>query len=382
VAPEGWMRFALKVDGVEKEEWTNWHKAYHGTAGANVKSIIQNGLRIHPDQKGQHGGTGEHIYVSPSIEYCSHYVYTDSGDQKIEKDSEGESLIDWDTLSKAGVFDGTGKFAQYVFEVRVRPGAYKVQGNTLHTSLWENWFIEFDTNCNSRNLEWLIDKSDNLIVTGVMVRELPCGPKEWVSSKLQTMKGIVGWDDAAKKPTRPRNHGGAGPGEKAAWEYNNSGKHTLDRSDSGAAAWKRYETSVSEVIEGAYQSYQRFVFIGRPARNADGPAYFIDFGDLCDPQLEEGPEQRRADADKEQACRRRAVRRVRNGDNSDVGTPDKLPDMFGTPPFLYSSLWCVLTLAYIADFPVRNMDTGEECSLAEMMEEMNAGLSALGSMRF
>jgi hypothetical protein len=309
VAPEGWMRFALKVDGVEEEEWTNWHKAYHGTAGVNVKSIIQKGLIIDPDQAGQHGGTAKHIYVSPSIEYCSHYVYTSAGDQEVKNghNQEGPSLIDWDALSKAGIFDETGKFAQYVFEVRVRPGAYEIQGNTLHKSLWENWFIEFDTHCNSRNLEWLIDKSEDLVVTGVMVRELPCGPKEWVTSRVQAMKKMVGWDEAAKKPTRPRNHGGAGPGEQAAWEYN-GGDHTLDRS--GDAQWIRYETSVSQVIEGAYQSYQRFVFIGKPA-GADGPAYFIDFGDLCDPQIEEGPEQRRADADKEQAWRRRAVRRVK-----------------------------------------------------------------------
>jgi hypothetical protein len=118
----------------------------------NVKSIIQKGLIIDPDQAGQHGGTSKHIYVSPSIEYCSHYVYTDAEEQAVQKkDSEEEpSLIDWGALSKAGIFDETGKFAQYVFEVRVRPGAYAVQGNTLHKSLWENWFIEFDTHCNSR----------------------------------------------------------------------------------------------------------------------------------------------------------------------------------------------------------------------------------------
>jgi hypothetical protein len=83
-------------------------------------------------------------------------------------------LINWDALSKAGIFDETGKFSQYVFEVRVQLGAYDIHGNNLHKSLWENWFIEFDTNCNSRNLEWLSDKSEDLEVTGVVVRELPC----------------------------------------------------------------------------------------------------------------------------------------------------------------------------------------------------------------
>ena len=64
----------------------------------------------------------------------------------------------------------------------------------------------------------------------------------------------------------------------------------------------------SKVIEDAYQSYQRFGFIGKPA-DAPGP-YFIDFGNECDAELEHRPEQRRADSDKEQAWRRRAVCRV------------------------------------------------------------------------
>lgn len=163
--------------------------------------------------------------------------------------------------------------------------------------------------CNSRNLEWLIAKSEDVVVTGVMVRELPCGPEQWVQTRVADMKRVVGWDDDTQQPTRPRSHGGTRE-DGAAWEFNNAdaGQSTLDRSDS--AAWEQYEASISNVIEGAYQSYQRFVFIGKPA-GADGPAYFIDFGDLCDPRINEGPEQRRADADKAQSWRRRAVRRVK-----------------------------------------------------------------------
>ena len=76
----------------------------------------------------------------------------------------------------------------------------------------------------------------------------------------------------------------------------------------GGATWTAYDAVASKVIEDAYQSYQRFAFIGKPA-GAPGP-YFIDFGNECDAELEHRPEQRRADSDKEQAWRRRAVRRV------------------------------------------------------------------------
>lgn len=47
-----------------------------------------------------------------------------------------------------------GMFVQWVFEVRVRPGSYRVQGNTLGGNLWgENgekmWGLEYQLRSNS-----------------------------------------------------------------------------------------------------------------------------------------------------------------------------------------------------------------------------------------
>jgi hypothetical protein len=46
----------------------------------------------------------------------------------------------------------------------------------------------------------------------------------------------------------------------------------------------------------------------------------------------------------------------------------------------YDSAVVVLTFGcvflIVADFPVRNLDTGEEFSLMEMMEQMNAGVDS------
>jgi len=190
-----------------------------------------------------------------------------------------------------------------------------VQGNTLAKELWENVDIEYDKFCNSRNLEWLLTKSEDIVVTGVMMRALKGNPETWIKSKISAMKQHMGWDDANGEPTRSRNYGGVDPGKAVAWEYNNNPsaeQTTLARGDD--VKWVRYDDDRSAVIEDAYQSFQRFVFIGKPD-GAEGP-YFIDFGQLCDEDLvpmhgQNGPEQRRADSDRAQGWRRRAVRRVK-----------------------------------------------------------------------
>lgn len=120
------------------------------------------------------------------------------------------------------------------------------------------------------------------------------------------MKEHVGWD--GERPTRPRDYGGVS-GSAVAWEYNNSpgsGSSTLSYDDD--VSWTRYAERDSQVIEDAYQGYQRFAFIGTPA-GAPGP-YLIDFGNECDRKLDHSPLQRRADKDQAQSWRMRAVRRV------------------------------------------------------------------------
>jgi hypothetical protein len=315
IAPAGWMRFALDTPKfrpeTSPEEWSTWHKAYHGTAGVNVPAIVQQGLRFKPSQHGSAGKAGGKsvIYASPSIEYSSHYVYTDETVMNFD-DGAGGGEIDWSEISQAHYAEGS--FVQWVFEVRVRPGSYRVQGNTLGSNLWgedgkHKWDIEYDSLFNSRNLEWLIENEDDIICTAVMMRDIPQRPSEYNRSRFEAMKEHVGWDDALQAATRPRDYGGVTAGA-VRWEYNNEPSDGSTLSYSGSLIWVAYAEEISKVAEDAYQAYQRFAFVGRP-EGAPGP-YFIDFGSECDPKLDCLPEQRRADGDKGQAWRRRAVRRV------------------------------------------------------------------------
>ena len=88
IAPSGWMRFGLNTLAYPGQQsvpkpavWSTWHKAYHGTAGANVKAIVQSGLKFMPSQHGAAGAKGKQIiYASPSIEYSAHYVYVRPSD--------------------------------------------------------------------------------------------------------------------------------------------------------------------------------------------------------------------------------------------------------------------------------------------------------------
>jgi hypothetical protein len=106
-------------------------------------------------------------------------------------------------------------------------------------------------------------------------------PIHKVTKRAQRMKEVVGWDDASQKPTRPRNHGGAGPGKKAAWEYN-SGPHTLDRSDD--AQWSLYEGSVSKVQSINRQSINSGTAV-EPVRGvSEQGEWAINRGSTVDPQ--------------------------------------------------------------------------------------------------
>jgi hypothetical protein len=318
VSPCGWTRLALQPP--KHVDWETWHKAYHGTAMMNVKSIQEKGLVM--PAKSLHGSAGANgkkiIYASPSIEYSAHYLYT--SETKAAAHSDDAASFD-ELASKIslgedcpGVIESGGTYVQYVFEVRVKPDGYHCQGNTLGSSLWPNKLIEFDTVASSRNLEWLIEDENNILVTGVLLRQLSCSPKKFNQDRLAKMKEHVGWDDAEGKAKRPRNFG-VPAGVPAAWEYNGSDGVHQPLTTGEDNKWVRYSPELSAVIESAYQDYQRFVYLGQP-EGAPGP-YFIDFGKECEdqnygwPKTRGWPEQRRADADKEQLWRRRTVRRVR-----------------------------------------------------------------------
>jgi len=298
----------------------------------NVNSIANQGL-VRP-KAAQHGAAGSKgkmvVYCSPSIEYSSHWVYTATR-QELDAKSPGspsrvaavasgssiEASLDLPVVCK------DGSYAQYVFEVRVKPGSYRAQGNTLSDSLWESWGIEYDPVVSSRNLEWIVENEEDIVVTGVMLRALPKGmhPKEFNAQRLETMKAHVGWDETEKVATRPRGYCGVEPGaiSAVAWEWNaapaESDKFNGPLSYDDKWDWMRHPDEINEIIESAYLDYQRFAFIGRP-EGAPGP-YFIDFGSECEDTTwgwprtcGHGPQQRRADSDQKQDWRMRAVRRV------------------------------------------------------------------------
>ena len=255
IAPAGWMRFALdtsKFSETGADEWQTWHKAYHGTAGANVRSIVQQGLRFMPSVHGEAGKDDDKpvIYASPSIEYSAHFVYTtkkaEKGEVQFSPAGGGAAQLDFASLAESvggGAFLAEGSFVQWVFEVRVRPGSYRVQvcttackrrislgcvltpgaplqGNTLGGNLWgedgeRKWRLEFEKCVNRLNLEWLIEDEGDIVCTAVMMRDIPCEPREHNRRRYEAMKEHVGWDGS--RPTRPRDYGGTSGGA-VRWE--------------------------------------------------------------------------------------------------------------------------------------------------------------------
>ena len=351
IAPEGWQRLALQVldDGSKNftgNEWEQWHKAYHGTRGEAVKSIVANGL-MQPGAvvagvkvESLHGAAGakgnkKPIYLSPCLGYSAHHIFTSARHDEVLKmgaldlsDPVEAPLLPEKAamssgLSFADVVAAENTFAQFVFEVRVRPGSFTVQGNTIgswpvrggfegnyHGPSPKTTFLQYDDTCHSDLLEWLVLDPRDVVCTGVMIRQLPHSLMDDSLNRQRYMQQLTGWDETAGSQ-RPRTWGKGCAGELpngVAWEYNNepSSGQTLSYAD--GLRWERYAPEISAIIEAAYLAYQRFVFLGQP-EGAPGP-YAIHFGTEWHREATHGPEQRRADGDKKQDWRRRTIRRV------------------------------------------------------------------------
>mmetsp|Transcript_14811 Transcript_14811/g.47543 ORF Transcript_14811/g.47543 Transcript_14811/m.47543 type:complete len:403 (+) Transcript_14811:424-1632(+) len=100
-----------------------------------------------------HGSTGAQpdgaIYTSPSLWLASHPVYS----TLLKLDDE--------------------RWVQFAFKVRVRPNSYKVQRSTLSSSKHWDARIQMDPNMpHNESLEWLIPSSADVLVVGLMLREL------------------------------------------------------------------------------------------------------------------------------------------------------------------------------------------------------------------
>ena len=285
IAPEGWQRLALQVldDGsknFEGNEWEQWHKAYHGTRGEAVKSIVDNGLMQPGAVVGGvkvetlHGAAGakgdkKPIYVSPCLEYSAHHVFTSARHDEVikmgalhlsdpieapllpEKAKAGVGDASHSGLSFADVVAAENTFAQFVFEVRVRPGSFTVQGNTIgswpkrgkyHGPSPKTTFMQYDETCHSDLLEWLVLDPKDVVCTGVMIRQLPHGLMDASLNRERYMGQLTGWDEAAGSQ-RPRTWGKGCAGELpngVAWEWNNEPSNGQTLSYADGLRWERY----------------------------------------------------------------------------------------------------------------------------------------------
>eukprot|EP00931_Biecheleriopsis_adriatica_P086254 TRINITY_DN60965_c0_g1_i1.p1 TRINITY_DN60965_c0_g1~~TRINITY_DN60965_c0_g1_i1.p1 ORF type:complete len:428 (-),score=41.40 TRINITY_DN60965_c0_g1_i1:113-1396(-) len=163
--PDGWWQFRIKPwwfgggAAVPFEEISSWPVAYHGTSCDNLGSILDEGLRKPgevPWVRQAHGAAGAGpdgaIYVTPSLWYASHPVYS--------------------TLKRTG----EDRWVQVALKIRVRPGMYRIQANTLGPRHWDP-ALQLDPNFpDNTSLEWLLEEQDsgscNAVIVGLMLREI------------------------------------------------------------------------------------------------------------------------------------------------------------------------------------------------------------------
>jgi len=165
--PSGWVCCGLR--NRDEARYRDWCVAYHGTRDCNALRILLHGLQRPGDvgvtvQHGQHHSlSGKSIYVSPSIEYAAFPCY-------------------------AALFQvGEEHWAQLVLECRVRPGAFSEASGTLGSN--KHWPSDVDIDPNFSGiggLEWLLENPDDVVVTGLMIRELGRGADPEVYGTLVT----------------------------------------------------------------------------------------------------------------------------------------------------------------------------------------------------
>eukprot|EP00930_Biecheleria_cincta_P059787 TRINITY_DN45511_c0_g1_i1.p1 TRINITY_DN45511_c0_g1~~TRINITY_DN45511_c0_g1_i1.p1 ORF type:complete len:484 (+),score=73.16 TRINITY_DN45511_c0_g1_i1:106-1557(+) len=151
--PVGWLRFSLRLPNFDS--YKDWCIAYHGSKSQHVTSILAQGLqnpqRARQVSHGQVGGTGRTIYLSPSIEYAAHPIYC--------------PLVEL----------GPEHWAQLIIECRVAPRFFREQGRTLPPHTWPPE-LPFDVYYPlGAWLEWLVEDSSAIVVSGLMIREFGRG---------------------------------------------------------------------------------------------------------------------------------------------------------------------------------------------------------------
>jgi hypothetical protein len=176
-------------------------------------------------------------------------------------------------LSFADVVAAENTFAQFVFEVRVRPGSFTVQGNTIgswpkrgkyHGPSPKTTFMQYDETCHSDLLEWLVLDPKDVVCTGVMIRQLPHGLMDASLNRERYMGQLTGWDEAAGSQ-RPRTWGKGCAGELpngVAWEWNNEPSNGQTLSYADGLRWERY---APDIIPRLSRDYPEII-----PRSADG----------------------------------------------------------------------------------------------------------------
>ena len=162
--PCGWRRCSLAID--KFEEYSSWCIAYHGTSCRNVASIMIRGLRrpgdegVHVAHGQAHSTSGCSIYVSPSIEYAAFPVYAELFELQ------------------------ENRWAQLVLECRVRPSSFTVKPGSLGNKYLPD-HLRMDQNfATNAELEWLIEKPEDVVFTGLMIREFGEAASEAIYGSL------------------------------------------------------------------------------------------------------------------------------------------------------------------------------------------------------
>jgi hypothetical protein len=154
--PNGWVRYSLPIDKKVQKEILNWPVAYHGTDIENIPEICLEGLRVPTPSKDspdvEHGQWGADesepvVYLSPSIEYCGHQLY-----------------------SKLHICRKENICVQMVLQVRVEPNSFKTTETTYTHGMWpENILIDAHFKDQSEH-EWLVADDSKIVVTDILVR--------------------------------------------------------------------------------------------------------------------------------------------------------------------------------------------------------------------
>ncbi|KAL3868570.1 hypothetical protein ACJMK2_041371 [Sinanodonta woodiana] len=176
VLPKGWRRFGVRLrlpPGQTKDEVMHkGHVAFHGTLSKYVESILNVGLRIPGDVmfngkdivelKGHfnnnlkpEGFDTKQIFTSPSIQYAGNDAYA-----PVIRYYDKETRTQYKCKN--------------AFQLRVRPGSYKVGPKTVRASYIDRYIDD-------GHLEWSTKDKDAVVITGLLVKMKPCPQNEAMS---------------------------------------------------------------------------------------------------------------------------------------------------------------------------------------------------------